>query len=225
MDEGQGMGIRAIQTSSIVYRWAQENALRTAFLVGLTIALLGCCVPRTEPAHDPGVIGGDAIVRPLPARTVIGFPLVVWSSPDMHSETEWDFGAWPLRRFFVFWANIWLCGLPALLGLLAHRANTVVFAMPRFLGTLLLVWFAYPLLVAPLLLSHWSAVAPRSPIIYATLFSRAVALSPVVAWGGAAFMAVGWRLFAFPPRSFRLPVYVPPPPRFEQPDFERLPMR
>jgi len=212
------MGNRVIQTSSIVYRWAQENALRAAFLVGLTVAVLGCCVLRTEPAHDPGVIGSDGVVQPLPARTVIGFPLVVWSSPDAHSETDWDFGAWPLRQFFVFWANIWLCGLPALLGLLAHRANTVVFAMPRFLGTLMLVWLAYPMLVAPLFLSHWSAVAPRSPIIYATLLSRAVALSPPVAWGGMALVAGGWYLFAFPPRAFRLPIYTPRRPTSSSPN-------
>lgn len=214
-----------IQTGSDIYRWAQGNALRAAFLVGLMIAVLGCLVPRTERAHDPGAIGGDPIVQPLPERTVIGFPLVVWSRPDVHSETDWDFGTWTLRRFFIFWANIWLCGLPALLGLLAHRANTTVFAMPRFLGTLLLVWLAYPMLVAPLFLSRWSAVAPRSPIAYATLFSRALALSPVEAWGGVALMALGWGLFAYPPRPFRLPVYVPPPPRFEQPDFECMPMR
>jgi len=218
------MGFPVIQTSRIVYRWAQENALRAAFLVGLTVAVLGCCVPRTEPAHDPGVIGSETIGASLPARTVIGFPFVVWSSPDVHSETDWDFGAWPLRRLFVFWADIWLCGLPALLGLLAHRANTVAFAMPRFLGTLALAWLAYPLLVAPLLLSHWSAVSPRSPIVYATILGRAVALSPV-AWGGVALMVGGWFLFAFPPRPFRLPVYLPPPPHVEQPEYERLPMR
>lgn len=210
---------------SVIYRWAQENALRAAFLVGLTVAIIGLCVPRTEAAHDPGVIGGDPVMQPLPARTVIGFPLVVWSTPDAHAETDWDFGAWPLRWFFVFWANIWLCGLPALLGLLAHRANTVAFAMPRFLGALLLTWLVYPLLVVPLLVSHWSAVAPRSWLIYATILSRAVSLSPVVAWFCIALMAVGWSLFAFPPRPFRLPIYVPPPPHFEQPDFERVPMR
>jgi hypothetical protein len=171
------------------------------------------------------VIGGDPVVRPLPARTVIGFPLVVWSTPDVHTETDWDFGAWPLRQFFVFWANIWLCGLPALLGLLAHRANTAVFAMPRFLGTLLLAWLVYPLLVAPLLLSHWSAVAPRSLLIYATLLGRVVALSPLVAWGGIGLMAAGWAVFAFPPHPFRLPAYTPPPPRVEQPDFECVPIR
>lgn len=219
------MGIRDIHRVSVAYRWAQENAVRAAFLTGLLIATLGCCVPRTEPAHDPGVIGGDPAVRPLPARTVAGFPLVVWSNPDVHTETDWDFGQWRLRRFFVFWADIWLCGLPALLGALAHRANTVAFAMPRLLATFLLVWLAYPMLVAPLLLSHWSAVAPRSPLAYATLFGRAVHLSPVVAWGGIVAMVAGWSLFAFPPRPHRLPVYVPPPPRFEQPDFERLPMR
>jgi hypothetical protein len=219
------MDCRVVRGVSVIYRWAQENALRAAFLVGLTIAIVGCCVPRTEAAHDPGVIGGDPVVRPLPARTVIGFPLVVWSTPDRHAETDWDFGAWPLRRFFVFWANVWLCGLPALLGLLAHRANTVAFAMPRFLGTLLLTWLVYPMLVVPLLVSHWSAVAPRSWLIYATILSRAVALSPVVAWLCIALMAVGWSLFAFPPHPFRLPVYVPPPPHFEQPDFERVPMR
>jgi hypothetical protein len=219
------MGIRVIQGISAVYRWAQENALRAAFVVGLTIAVVGCFVPREEPAHDPGVIGGDPVVQPLPARTVIGFPLVVWSSPDAHTETDWDFGQWPLRRFFVFWADVWLCGLPALLGMLAHRANTVAFAMPRFLGTLLLTWLAYPMLVVPLLLSHWSAVAPRSLIVYATLIGRAVALSPVVAWGGVLLMAVGWFLFAFPPRPFRLPVYAPPSPQFEHSDFERVPMR
>lgn len=199
--------------------------MRAAFLVGLTIAVLSCCVPRTEAAHDPGVIGGDSEVQSLPTRTVIGFPLVVWSTPDMHAETDWNFGAWPLRRFFVFWANIWLCGLPAQLGLLAHRANTVAFAMPRFLGTLLLTWLAYPVLVVPLLVAYWSAVAPRSWLIYATLLGRVVALSPVVAWLCIALMAVGWYLFAFPPRPFRLPVYAPPPPHFEQPDFERVPMR
>jgi len=199
--------------------------LRASFLVGLTIAMLGCGVPRAEPAHDPGVIGGDPFVRPLPERTVIGFPLVVWSTPDIHTETDWDFGAWPLRRFFIFWANIWLCGLPALLGLLAHRANTVAFAMPRFLGTLLLTWLVYPMLVVPLFVSHWSAIAPRSPVVYATIYSRAIALSPVVAWGSLALMGTGWLLFAFPPRPFRLPVFVPPSPHFEQPDFERVPMR
>src|SRR5690242_9386161 len=186
------MGCRGVRGISAIYRWAQENALRAAFLVGLTIAVLGCCVPRTEASHDPGVIGGDPVVQSLPARAVIGFPLVVWSVPDMHAETDWDFGAWPLRRFFVFWANIWLCGLPALLGLLAHRANTVAFAMPRFLGSLLLVWLAYPMLVVPLLLPHWSAVAPRSLLVYATLLGRSVALSPVVAWGGLALMVAGW---------------------------------
>ncbi len=118
-----------------------------------------------------------------------------------------------------------LLALPALLGLLAHRANTVAFAMPRLLGTFLLTWLGYPMLVVPLLLSHWSAVAPRSPVIYATILSRAVALSPVVAWGGLALMTVGWLAFAFPPRPFRLPVYVSPPPHFEQPDFEYVPMR
>ncbi|MHB8647916.1 MAG: hypothetical protein ACYDAR_19215 [Thermomicrobiales bacterium] len=199
--------------------------MRAAFLVGLTVAVLGCCVPRTEPAHDPGVIGGDPVVRPLPQRTVIGFPLVVWSTPDVHAETDWDFGVWPLRRFFVFWANIWLCGLPALLGLLAHRANTVAFAMPRLLGTFLLTWLVYPLLVVPLLLSYWSAVAPRSPVIFATIYHRVVVLSPLAAWGFFALMAAGWALFAFPPRPFRLPVYIPPPPHFEQPDFERVSMR
>ncbi|MGI8854472.1 MAG: hypothetical protein ACR2JW_01855 [Thermomicrobiales bacterium] len=219
------MGRRVVRGISVIYVWAQENALRAAFLVGLTIAVLGCCVPRAEPAHDPNVIGGDPIVQPLPARTVIGFPLVVWSSPDVHSETDWDFGQWPLRRFFVFWTDVWLCGLPALLGLLAHRANTVAFAMPRFLGTLALTWLAYPLLVAPLFLSHWSAISPRSPLVYATLIGRAVTLSPVIAWGGLLLMAAGWRLFAFPPRPFRLPVYAPPPPQFEQADFERVPMR
>ena len=219
------MDCRVVRGISAIYRWAQEHALRAAFLVGLTIAVLGCCVPRTEAAHDPDVIGGDPVVQPLPARMVIGFPLVVWSTPDAHSETDWNFGAWPLRRFFIFWANIWLCGLPALLGLLAHRANTVAFAMPRLLGAFLLTWLAYPLLVVPLLLSHWSAVAPRSPLIYATLLGRAVALSPVVAWSSLTLMAVGWLLFAFPPRSFRLPVYTAPPPQFEQPDFERVPIR
>jgi hypothetical protein len=219
------MGCGVARRISVIYLWAQKNALRAAFLVGLTIAVLGCCVPRTEAAHDPGVIGGDPLIQPLPTRTVIGFPLVVWSAPDKHAETDWDFGAWPLRRFFIFWANIWLCGLPALLGLLAHRANTAIFAMPRFLGTLLLTWLVYPLLVVPLLLSHWSAVAPRSLLIYATLLGRAVALSPLVAWGGIALMAAGWAVFAFPPRPFRLPVYIPPSPRFEQPDFERIPMR
>ncbi len=219
------MGCRVVRGISVIYRWAQANALRAAFLVGLTIAVLGCCVPRTEAAHDPGVIGDDPVIHPLPERTVIGFPLVVWSAPDTHAETDWDFGAWPLRRFFVFWANIWLCGLPALLGLLAHRANTAVFAMPRFLGTLLLAWLVYPLLVAPLLLSHWSAVAPRSLLIYATLLGRVVALSPLVAWGGIGLMAAGWAVFAFPPHPFRLPAYTPPPPRVEQPDFECVPIR
>jgi len=219
------MGRRVVRGISVIYVWAQENALRAAFLVGLTIAVLGCCVPRAEPAHDPNVIGGDPIVQPLPARTVIGFPLVVWSSPDVHSETDWDFGQWPLRRFFVFWTDVWLCGLPALLGLLAHRANTVAFAMPRFLGTFLLTWLVYPMLVVPLLLSYWSAVAPRSLVIYATILSRAVAFSPVVAWGGLALMAVGWLTFAFPPRPFRLPIYIPPPPHIEQPDFGCVPMR
>lgn len=219
------MDCGVVRGISVIYQWAQENALRAAFLVGLTIAVLGCCVPRTEAAHDPGVIGGDPVISLLPQRRVIGFPLVVWSAPDMHAETDWDFGAWPFRRFFIFWANIWLCGLPALLGLLAHRANTAVFAMPRFLGTLLLTWLVYPLLVVPLLLSHWSAVAPRSLLIYATLLGRAVALSSLVAWGGIALMAAGWAVFAFPPRPFRLPAYIPPPPHVEQPDFERVPMR
>jgi len=219
------MDHRVVRGIIVIYRWAQGNALRAAFLVGLTIAALGCCVPRTEPAHDPGVIGGDPFVRPLPTRAVIGFPLVIGATPDVHAETDWDFGAWPLRRFFVFWANIWLCGLPALLGLLAHRANTVAFAMPRLLGALLLTWLAYPMLVAPLLLSQWNAVAPRSPLAYATLFGRLVELSPGVAWGGIALMAAGWLLFAFPPRPLRLPVFAPPPPLFEQPDFERVPMR
>lgn len=218
------MGIRVIKGLGAAYRWAQENALRAAFAVGLTVAVLGCCVPRAESAHDPGVIGGEPAVQPLPARRAAGFPLVVWSSPDVHPETDWDFGQWPLRRFFVFWADIWLCGLPALLGALAHRANTVAFAMPRFLSTLLLAWFTYPMLVAPLLLSHWSAVAPRSPLAYATIFGRAVELSPVVAWGGLLAMALGWYLFAFPPRPFRLPIYGPQPCA-EQPDFERLPSR
>ncbi len=77
----------------------------------------------------------------------------------------------------------------------------------------------------PLLLSHWSAVGPRSLVIYATILSRAVTLSPVVAWGGLALMTIGWLAFAFPPRLFRLPVYVPPPPHIEQPDFEYVPMR
>ncbi len=219
------MNERVVRGIIGIYRWAQENALRAAFLVGLTIAVLGCCMQRTEPAHDPGVIGGDPVVHPLPVRTVIGFPLVVASTPDIHAETDWDFGAWPLRRFFVFWANIWLCGLPALLGSLAHRANTVAFAMPRLLGGFLLTWLAYPMLVAPLLLSQWSAVAPRSPLVYATLFGRAVALAPGVAWGGIALMAVGWFLFAFPPRPLRLLIYIPSPPQFEQPDFEQAPMR
>ena len=218
------MGSRVIQGIGIVYRWAQGNALRAAFIVGLTVATLGCCAPRTEPAHDPGVIG-DSIVRPLPERRALGFPLVVRSSPDVHSETDWDFGAWPLRRFFIFWANVWICGLPTLLGMLAHRANTYDFAMPRLLGALLLVWLTYPILVAPLLLSHWSAVAPRSLIVYATILGRAIALSPTIAWGGMALMMGGWCLFAFPPRPFRLPVYVLPAPRIEHADFERLPMR
>lgn len=219
------MDCRVVRGISVIYRWAQENALRAAFLVGLTIALLGCCVPRTEAVHDPGVIGGDPAKVLLPQRTVIGFPLVVWSAPDMHAETDWDFGAWPLRRVFIFWANIWLCGLPALLGLLAHRANTVAFAMPRFLGTLLMTWLAYPLLAVPLLLSHWSAVAPRSLIVYATLFGRVVALSPFISRVGIALMAAGWAVFAFPPRPLRLPAYAPPPPHFEHPNFERVPMR
>jgi len=219
------MDWRVVRGISAIYRWAQENALRAAFLVGMVVAVLGCCVPRVEPMHDAGVIGGDPIVQLLPARTVIGFPLVVWSNPDVHAETDWDFGQWPLRRVFIFWADVWLCGLPALLGLLAYRANTIAFAMPRFLGTLLLAWLSYPMLVAPLLLSHWSALGPRSPLAYATLFGRAVELSPVVAWGGLLLMALGWLLFAFPPRPFRLPVYVPPPPRFEQPEFERPRMR
>ena len=77
----------------------------------------------------------------------------------------------------------------------------------------------------PLLLSHWSAVGPRSLVIYATILSRAVTLSPVVAWGGLALMTIGWLAFAFPPRLFRLPVYVPQPPHIEQPDFEYVPMR
>ncbi len=219
------MDCRAVRGISALYRWAQGNALRAAFLVGLLIAVIGCGVPRTEAAHDPGVIGGDPVVRPAPARTVIGFPLVVWSTPNLHAETDWDFGAWPLRRFFIFWANIWLCGLPALLGLLAHRANTVAFAMPRLLGTFLLTWLAYPMLVVPLLLPYWSAVAPRSLVVYATLLGRAVALSSGVAWGGLALMAVGWLLFAFPPRSLRLSVNVQPPPHIEQPEFECVPMR
>ncbi len=210
---------------SAIYRWAQENALRAAFFVGLVVAVLGCCVPRTEPAHDPGSIGIDSIVQTLPKRTVIGFPLVVWSTPDVHAETDWNFGMWPLRRLFILWANIWLCGLPALLGVLAHRANTVAFAMPRLLGTYFITWLAYPMLVVPLLLSHWSAVAPRSPLAYATVFGRAIVLSPWAGWMGLALIAVGWYLFAFPPRAFRLVAYVPPPPQIEQPDFERLPMR
>lgn len=218
------MSSRIIQGSSAIYRWAQGNALRAAFLVGFAVAMLGCCVPRTEPAHDPGVIG-DATVRTIPARTVVGFPLVVWSSPDVHAETDWDFGNWPLRRFFIFWANVWLCGLPALLGALAHRANTVAFAMPRLLGTYLLAWLTYPLLVAPLLSTHWSMVAPRSPLAYLILFGRVLHLSSVAAWSGLALMAVGWLVFAFPPRPFRLPVYVPPPPRLDHADFERIPMR
>ncbi len=219
------MGSRVLRWASATYRWAQGNALQATFLVGLFIAVLGCCVPRTEPAHDPGVIGGETVVRAVPERTVIGFPLVVWSTPDTHTETDWNFGAWPLRRGFVFWANIWLCGLPALLGALAHRANTVAFAMPRLIGAMLLTWLAYPALVAPLLLTHWSAVAPRSPIAYLLLVGRVVDLSPTIAWGGIALMGVGWLIFAFPPRVFRLPVFVPPPPRVEHADFERLPMR
>src|SRR3954447_1227654 len=199
------MRVIVINAAGAGYPWAQENALRAAFVVGLAIALLGCCVPRTEPAHDPRVIG-DVVVQSLPGRTVGGFPLVVWSHPDAHAETDWNFGQWPLRRFFVFWADIWLCGLPALIGLLAHRANTFAFAMPRFLGGLLLVWLAYPMLVAPLLVAHWSAVAPRSMIVYATLFARAADLSPLVARGGLLLMGAGWSLFAFPPRRFRLPV-------------------
>jgi hypothetical protein len=216
---------RIVRSTSVTYRWAQQNALRSAFLVGLVVATLGCCVPRVEPAHDAGVIGGDPVVQVVPERTVIGFPLAVWSRPDVHTETDWDFGDWPLRRFFVFWANIWLCGLPALLGLLAHRANTFAFAMPRFLGTLLATWLAFPMLVVPLLLTHWSALAPRSPLAYATLLGRVVGLSPWHAWAGLALMIGGWYLFAFPPRPFRLPLYAPPPPRYEQADFERVPMR
>jgi hypothetical protein len=38
-------------------------------------------------------------------------------------------------------------------------------------------------------------------------------------------MVGGWVVFAFPPRSFRLPIYVPPPPQFEHSDFERIPTR
>jgi hypothetical protein len=210
---------RVISAVNAIYRWALENALRAAFLVGLAITLLGCCVPRTEPAHNAGVIGGPAPVV-VPERTVIGFPLVLWSSPDTHAETDWNFGEWPLRRFFVFWANIWLNGLPALLGLLAHRANTVVFAMPRLIGTLVATWIAYPLLVAPLLLSHWGDLVPRSPLAYLTLYGRIANLSSVAAWGGMALMLAGWWLFAFPPKRFCLPVYVPPAPRAEHADFE-----
>lgn len=195
------------------YRWAQGNALRAAFVVGLAVTLFGCCVLRTEPAHDAGAIGTSAIV---PERRVVGFPLVVWSAPDTHAETDWNFGEWPLRRFFVFWADVWLNGLPALLGLLAHRATTVTFAMPRLLGTLLLVWVAYPLLVAPLLLSHWGDVSPRAPLAYALLYARTMALSPIAAWGGVLLMAAGWAIFAFPPRPVRLPVFVPPPPHVMQ---------
>jgi hypothetical protein len=215
------MGSRIIRGTRAVYCWAQGNALRAAFLVGLAIAMLGCCIPRTEPAHDPGIIT-DATVRTITARTVIGFPLVVWSSPDVHAETDWNFGDWPLRRFFIFWADVWLCGLPALLGLLAHRANTVAFAMPRLLGTYLLTWLAYPLLAAPLLCAHWSETAPRSPLVYLTIFARVWHLSRPATWGGLAFMAAGWLIFAFPPRLLRLPVYVPPEPRIDHADFERV---
>ncbi len=194
-----------------VYRWAQGNALRAAFVVGVAISVLGCCVPRTEPAHDAGIIGeGTATV---PERIVIGFPLVVWSSPDAHEETGWNFGDWPLRRFFVFWANVWLNGLPAMFGLLAHRANTVAFAMPRLLGTLLAAWVGYPLLVAPLLLTHWGDLLPRAPIALPIIYGRAVTLVPATGWAMLAFMAAGWAIFAFPPRRFRLPVFVPPPPQ------------
>jgi hypothetical protein len=214
------MGKRVTAVIRTIYQWAQENAVRAAFLVGLTITLMGCCVPRTEPAHNAGVIGGGPASVVVPERTVIGFPLVVWSSPDTHAETDWNFGAWSLRRFFVFWANIWLNGLPALLGLLAHRANTIAFAMPRLIGMLAGVWVAYPLLVAPLLLSHWGDVAPRAPLAYLTLYGRATDLSPVVAWGGLMLTLVGWWLFAFPPRLLRLPAYVPPPPRIDHADFE-----
>jgi hypothetical protein len=214
------MGNRFLHGITVTYRWAQENALRSAFVVGLAITLLGCCVPRTEPLHNAGVIGGGPEPVIVPERTVIGFPLVVWSSPDVHAETDWDFGAWPLRRFFVFWANIWLNGLPALLGLLAHRANTVAFAMPRLIGTLAAAWAAYPLLAAPLLLSHWGDLAPRAPLAYLMLYGRVLHLSPGVAWGGIALALAGWALFAFPPRPFRLPAYVPPPPRIEHADFE-----
>ncbi len=214
------MGNRVLRNLNAIYGWAQGNALRAAFVVGLAITLLGCCVPRTEPAHDAGVVGGDPAPVIVPARTAIGFPLVVWSAPDVHGETDWNFGNWPLRRFFIFWADIWLNGLPALLGLLAHRANTVAFAMPRFIGTLAATWAAYPLLVAPLLISHWGDVAPRAPLAYLTLYGRVGGLSPAAAWGGLALMLVGWWLFAFPPRPFRLPAYVPPPPRTNHTDFE-----
>lgn len=214
------MGKRVTAVVRTIYQWAQENALRAAFLVGLTITLMGCCVPRTEPAHNAGVIGGGPAPVVVPERTVVGFPLVVWSSPDAHAETDWNFGVWPLRRFFVFWANVWLNGLPALLGLLAHRANTIAFAMPRLIGTLAAVWMAYPLLVAPLLVSHWGDVAPRAPLAYLTLYGRVLDLSPVAAWSGLLLMLVGWWLFAFPPRLLRLPAYVPPPPRIDHADFE-----
>ena len=218
------MGVRMIQGAKGVYRWAQGNALRAAFLAGLLIATLGCCVPRTELAHDPGVIG-DATLRVMPVRTVVGFPLVVWSSPDVHAETSWNFGDWPLRRFFVFWANVWLCGLPALLGALAHRANTVAFAMPRLLATYLLAWLAYPLLVAPLLIREWTAIGPRSLLIYLTIFGRVAHLTPTAAVGGLMLMAVGWIVCAFPLRACRLPVYMPPEPRFDHADFECVPLR
>jgi hypothetical protein len=214
------MGNRVLHGIAAIYRWAQENALRAAFVVGLAITLLGCCVPRAEPAHNAGVIGGGPAPVVVPERKVVGFPLVVWSSPDTHAETDWSFGAWPLRRFFVLWADIWLNGLPALFGLLAHRANTVAFAMPRLIGTLAATWAAYPLLVAPLLLSHWGDLAPRAPLAYLTLYGRVGALSPVVAWAGLVLMLGGWWLFAFPPRPFRLPAYVSPPPRIEHADFE-----
>jgi hypothetical protein len=214
------MGNRALAGISTTYRWAQANALRAAFLIGLAITLLGCCVPRTEPAHNAGVIGGGVERIIVPERTVIGFPLVVWSSPDTHAETDWNFGDWPFRRFFVFWANIWLNGLPALLGMLAHRANTIAFAMPRLIGTLVATWAIYPLLVAPLLLSHWGDVAPRAPLVYLTLYGRLADLSPGMTWAGVGLMLVGWWLFAFPPRLFRLPAWVPPAPRINHADFE-----
>ncbi len=213
------MGSRGMAIIGAAYRWAQGNALRAAFVVGFAVTLLGCCIPRTEAAHDAGVIGVATVVS-VPERTVVGFPLVIWSSPDVHAETDWTFGEWPLRRFFVFWADIWLNGLPALLGLLAHRANTVAFAMPRLLGTLVATWAAYPLLVAPLLIAHWGEIASRAPLAYLTLYSRVAMLSPAAMWGALFLMLVGWGLFAFPPRTFRLTAYTPPPPHRDAAEFE-----